>query len=270
MENKVKPNLILDIDETILHSKFDNNCIFITYRPGLFQFLENVSLSYNIYIYTAGTETYAKCVVDDIKKYYKDIKFNNVLSRNHLLKENKYGDVYYTKCLYHFYKTIYSNSEMLEEVKDRIIREKVKKTIIIDNISYNFYKQPNNGINIVDFYDDPYDRALYKLMRFLNEYTISELDVDEYLPKNLNKLEGIIKQDYYMFYCNIPYDYIEIEIREDEFTNEDLDFWDISDDEEEPIINIDIKEIGININTNDDKLYMDNNKLVNNEISGII
>ena len=43
------------------------------------------------------------------------------------------------------------------------------KTIIIDNISENFMAQPDNGIHIRGWYNDPHDRELDKLTPFLRD-----------------------------------------------------------------------------------------------------
>ena len=41
------------------------------------------------------------------------------------------------------------------------------KTIIVDNVAENFQKQPENGILIKSWYDDPKDDALFELGPFL-------------------------------------------------------------------------------------------------------
>jgi CTD nuclear envelope phosphatase 1 len=93
IHNIKKLNLILDLDETLIHSisrtKYRFNKQFklsdahitdlflghlitkdfkrvVFHRPYLFEFLENISKEYNIFVYTNGTETYAKMIIDMI------------------------------------------------------------------------------------------------------------------------------------------------------------------------------------------------------------
>ena len=143
-------NIVLDIDETLLHSEPEQSGgIVVYYRPGVFDFLRSLQKVFNLYIYTAGTKYYAESIINDIKKFIPDMKFLNVMSREHLLTEKSNNT---TKCLYHFYNQIFNDIDNLVEIKKRIIKEKIRNTIIIDNVSYNFHRQPNNGINIHDFY----------------------------------------------------------------------------------------------------------------------
>jgi TFIIF-interacting CTD phosphatase-like protein len=45
----------------------------------------------------------------------------------------------------------------------------LNRTIIVDNISENFLLQPENGISIKSWYDDPTDNALMQLAPLLLE-----------------------------------------------------------------------------------------------------
>ena len=53
-------------------------------------------------------------------------------------------------------------------IKDlsRIGRD-INKTIIVDNVAENFQMQPDNGIFIKSWFDDPHDRALEELAPLL-------------------------------------------------------------------------------------------------------
>jgi TFIIF-interacting CTD phosphatase-like protein len=44
----------------------DKRTTFITYRPGLFPFLENLKKTLNIIVYTAGTQDYAEPILNCI------------------------------------------------------------------------------------------------------------------------------------------------------------------------------------------------------------
>ena len=70
--NGGKKTLVLDLDETLIHSSFDPNqphqfsipvyvdgkecCAFVAVRPGVELFLENMSKLYEIGVYTASSQ----------------------------------------------------------------------------------------------------------------------------------------------------------------------------------------------------------------------
>merc|ERR1712217_579484 len=55
--------------------------------------------------------------------------------------------------------------------------------LIIDNVQENFMLQPNNGIFIVTWYDDPHDTALFALTPLLDELLATRAKVPEILDK---------------------------------------------------------------------------------------
>lgn len=74
---------MLDLDETLVHThRFmnteDENNKFtykISFRPHLFNFLERMSLHYDIYVFTAAQKCYAQAAVAKINRkkcYIKD------------------------------------------------------------------------------------------------------------------------------------------------------------------------------------------------------
>ena len=67
--------LILDLDETLIHSIFDNSKADVTFtikgdqfrfniRPHCLKFLERMSKHFNIYVFTASTQDYAEPIVE--------------------------------------------------------------------------------------------------------------------------------------------------------------------------------------------------------------
>jgi CTD small phosphatase-like protein 2 len=55
-------------------------------------------------------------------------------------------------------------------IKDlSLLGRDLNRTIIVDNISENFLLQPENGISIKSWYDDPTDNALMQLAPLLLE-----------------------------------------------------------------------------------------------------
>ena len=71
---KEKPLLILDLDETLIHTyHFDETIIKFYYRPGLIHFLDIISKYYHIVIFTAAQPQYADSILNKIesnKKYF--------------------------------------------------------------------------------------------------------------------------------------------------------------------------------------------------------
>lgn len=48
-----------------------------------------------------------------------------------------------------------------------MIGRELSKSIIVDNVASNFTNQPQNGIEIRSWYDDPADIALFELTPIL-------------------------------------------------------------------------------------------------------
>ena len=51
----------------------------------------------------------------------------------------------------------------------------LSRTIIVDNITDNFLLQPENGISIKSWYDDPSDTALNDLAPLLMELVVKQV-----------------------------------------------------------------------------------------------
>ncbi|CAE8608315.1 unnamed protein product, partial [Polarella glacialis] len=56
-------------------------------------------------------------------------------------------------------------------------------TLMIDNVQENFMLQPNHGIFIYTWYDDPEDTALYALTPLLDELITTRSKVQDILEK---------------------------------------------------------------------------------------
>ena len=90
-----KKLLVLDLDETIIHSvghspesdvtlKLGRNTLKFNIRPYCYRFLEEMAKHYNVIVYTASTENYAQPIVEYLNKPKRTIKA--VFSRNHCLE----------------------------------------------------------------------------------------------------------------------------------------------------------------------------------------
>ena len=161
--NQNKKTLVLDLDETLIHSYFDQKPprkpdisfdIFIDkkkihvnsiLRPGVHEFLDNLENLYEIIIFTASLSQYANPVLDFIDK--KGIcKFR--LFREHC-------------CCF---TNGFSNS-FIKDLK-KLDRD-MKNLIIIDNNPKSFMLNKENGVPIKTWVEDLNDKELFKLIPYL-------------------------------------------------------------------------------------------------------
>jgi Dullard-like phosphatase family protein len=143
-----KYTLVLDLDETLISFKMldsTKNQGILRLRPGLYEFLTNVKLNYELIIFTSATKEYADPLIDAIEKKEKYFDFR--LYRHH---------------------TIICDNEFVKDI-GRLGRP-MNKLIIVDNLPQNFRLQKENGIMIKAFWgEDVYDTALYELSIVLNK-----------------------------------------------------------------------------------------------------
>jgi len=157
--------LVLDLDETLVHYFEQNGMGNYGIRPGMFEFLQKMnSFGYELVIFTAATQDYADWVIDQIDP---DRLVHHRLYRQHALP---WGPLF---------------------AKDlsRLGRD-LDRTLIIDNVQENFMMQPNNGIFISTWYDDPQDTALYELIPLLEELITTRARVPDILNKYREQIPG--------------------------------------------------------------------------------
>ena len=179
-----KKTLILDLDETLVHSLFEqekinNNIIkpdiylkiffnnkyqeiFVYKRPFIDIFLKEMNNLFNIFIFTASIELYAKPLLKKIDK-------------NNLIKKKFYRE----SCLL-------SKGKFIKNLN--ALNLKLKDVIIIDNnpVSYKYNK--NNGIPIKPWHCDKGDTELVKIIPLL-KYLAKCDDVRKYIPFIVKKDE---------------------------------------------------------------------------------
>ncbi|EGR33377.1 hypothetical protein IMG5_055200 [Ichthyophthirius multifiliis] len=169
-----KPNnLVLDLDETLIHSNIkqlnsQGFKIFIesknqikTYylhkRQYLEYFLINSAKNYNIYIYTSSQSNYAEEVI-------KHIDPLNII------------------------KKIFAREYCLVEQnvikKDlRLLNIDLDRTIMIDNLEANVYKNNQNCIKINDFLGDFNDCELIRYSQILDQIYKSNLNMQQIIKQ---------------------------------------------------------------------------------------
>mmetsp|Transcript_43589 Transcript_43589/g.105697 ORF Transcript_43589/g.105697 Transcript_43589/m.105697 type:complete len:412 (-) Transcript_43589:367-1602(-) len=152
-----KKCLVLDLDETLVHSSFRAvpgadfvipvqiedvvHFVYVMKRPGVDEFLVEMAKHYEIVIYTASLNKYADPLLDLLDPH-KTI-------RTRLFRES---------CV--FYEGNY--------VKDLSLLDRdLANTIIIDNSPSSYMFHPENAIDCSSFIDDPRDRELDQIGGFL-------------------------------------------------------------------------------------------------------
>ena len=172
-DNNKKKLLLIDLDETLIHSEFrnennykmldlytkttkchcktfsysDDNFVYyidVFFRPYLKEFLRDVSNFFDLAIFTAAMKCYADTILDyiDPKKEY----FQFRLYRNACIP---------------IQQRLY--------IKDlRIIKDyDPSNVILMDNSLYSFMNQPSNGMLVNSFYSNHKDTQLISARNFL-------------------------------------------------------------------------------------------------------
>lgn len=156
-ENDGKKTLVLDLDETMIHSWFKPirdpdiflevkiknkfSKIYVLVRPGVQEFLKKMQKLYEVVFFTASVSTYA-------------IPLINKLDRNR----------YKHQMLFRQHWDVLSGSFVKDLSK---IGRDLKDVIILDNTPNWYRLQKSNALPIVTWFDDPADRELLKLIPLL-------------------------------------------------------------------------------------------------------
>jgi len=176
-----KKTLVLDLDETLVHSAFqpvDNvdlvlpveiegviYYVYVLKRPGVEDFLQCVSKYYEVVIFTASLSKYADPLI-------------SLIDPNH----------YAAHRLFREHCVLYNNSF----VKDlTTLGRKMENIIIVDNSPNSYLFQPQNALPIQTWIDDFSDKNLYELIPIL-EALANVKDV----RKGLSKIVKDGKIDY--------------------------------------------------------------------------
>jgi carboxy-terminal domain RNA polymerase II polypeptide A small phosphatase len=156
-ENKNKKCLVLDLDETLVHSSLreeenanlvipvniDNaiHNVFVIKRPGVDEFLRRVGEYYEVIVYTASLSKYADPLLDQL-----DV--GNVISKR-LFREN---------CVFH-------EGHYVKDLS--LLNRELSSTIIVDNSPTSYAFHPENAIDCGSFIDDPNDIEMWLIGDFL-------------------------------------------------------------------------------------------------------
>lgn len=145
------------------------NYVTVFERPGLREFLEQLSEFADLVLFTAGLEGYARPLVDRI-----DVK-------------NRF---------YHrLYRPSTSSTEYREHVKDlSCLSKDLCRTVIVDNNPFSFLLQPMNGIPCIPFSaGQPRDDQLLEVLLPLLRYLSQQNDVRPFLYEKFHMPEWFQK-----------------------------------------------------------------------------
>ena len=185
--NKFKKTLILDLDETLVHSAFtpfsrksdfilniniegENKTLYVLKRPYVDKFLYELSLIYEIIIFTASISQYANPLLDQLDK-------NNYI-KYRLFREH----------------CIFNNGIYIKDLK--IFDRKINNMIIIDNNPLSYDNNIENGIPILSWYDNMNDNELLKLLPLLKYMSDSNVQdvriiINQIVNRNKNEIDYI-------------------------------------------------------------------------------
>ena len=152
-----KKTLVLDLDETLVHSslesvnKYDLKVpikfregiieIYVMLRPGAKDFLEKIGKLYEVIIFTASLESYANPVID-------------YLDTTKVVKRRLFRD----DCVNH-------NGNLVKNLSN--LGRDLKKVIIVDNSPVCYSLHPENAIAINSWFDDENDNQLEDVLKIL-------------------------------------------------------------------------------------------------------
>jgi RNA polymerase II subunit A small phosphatase-like protein len=172
-DEKPKPCLVLDLDETLVHSSFKPvpnpdfvisveidgaaTDVYVLKRPWVDYFMEEVSKHYEIVVFTASLAKYADPLLDLLDK---------------------------TKCIKH---RLFRESCYLYQgnyVKDLTsLGRPMESVVIVDNSPHSYAFQPQNALPVRSFIDDKKDTDLLDMLPYLEELARVP-DVVETLVRN--------------------------------------------------------------------------------------
>ncbi|KAL3521215.1 hypothetical protein ACH5RR_019364 [Cinchona calisaya] len=145
------------------------NYVTVFERPGLHEFLKQLSQFANLVLFTAGLEGYARPLVDRIDA------------------ENRF-------CL-RLYRPSTITTEYREHVKDlQCISKDLCRMVIVDNNPFSFLLQPLNGIPCIPFSaGQPYDEQLLEVILPLLKHLSQQKDVRPVLYERFHMPEWFQK-----------------------------------------------------------------------------
>ena len=157
-KHKGKKCLVLDLDETLVHSSLreealahmvipvniDNaiHDVYVIKRPGVDEFLRRMGEVFEVFVYTASLSKYADPLLDQLDTH-------KVISKR-LFREN---------CVFH-------EGHYVKDLS--LLNRDLQNTIIVDNSPMSYVFHPENAIDCGSFIDDMADIEMWTIGDFLN------------------------------------------------------------------------------------------------------
>lgn len=170
--HREKKTLVLDLDETLVHSSFRKvpsadiivhveiedlvNPVYVLKRPGVDEFLRQVGQLFEVVVFTASLSKYANPLLDQLDR--------EGIIHSRLFREHCTFDMgAYKKDL------------------SRLGRD-ISQVIIIDNSPVCYEMQPQNAIGVRSWFEDSADKELLSLLPWLHKVA-GEKDVYDVLKE---------------------------------------------------------------------------------------
>jgi len=184
LEDKGRKCLVLDLDETLVHSSFQPiECsfslpieldgqqykVYVLKRPFVDEFITECAKLYELVIFTASLSEYANPVIDTLDK--------KGLIKHRLFRES---------CVFH------ENQVYVKDLS-RLGRN-IKECIIIDNSPFSFLFDPNNAIGCTSWFGDENDTELRDLLPVLSGSLLDVKDVRTILDASSQSVDWLINQ----------------------------------------------------------------------------
>jgi len=183
-EDKGRKCLVLDLDETLVHSSFQPiECsfhlpieldgqqykVYVLKRPFVDEFITECAKLYELVIFTASLSEYANPVIDTLDK--------KGLIKHRLFRES---------CVFH------ENQVYVKDLS-RLGRN-IKDCIIIDNSPFSYLFDPNNAIGCTSWFGDESDTELRDLLPVLSGPLLGVKDVRTILDASSQSVGWLINE----------------------------------------------------------------------------
>lgn len=176
-----KPLLILDLDETLIHSIDKTNYVeqpydfmiddefYVMKRPYVEEFIKEMSQHYELAVWTAATRGYAEKIV-------KELFHKNNIELKFFHSRERCVERHYTRTMYDYYPQRYYIKD-LSKIKKHF---DLNKVLMVDDLHTSLERNYGNLVKILPFEGQIGDEQLL----LLKEYLISIKE-----EENLRKIE---------------------------------------------------------------------------------
>lgn len=158
---QTKKILLLDLDETLVHSQFDSQRkqLHVRVRPYAREFLEHCSKRWNLIAFTASSRSYAESILDRLDPLNQYV--SNILSREH--------------CQAHGTRFV---KDFRMVVSPNIPQDKL---LMIDNRVSSFAMNLKHGLPILPFRGEESDKELRSILPILDHLSRPDVSISEWV-----------------------------------------------------------------------------------------